>query len=301
MSEQDVARGVEQSAIYDIGYRHYEGPRLGHWYAVRTLLVNSLLGAYGIRRSAKSKVMPFLLLAFAVLPALVIGIVVNVTKMDSLPLTYTAYVPTVWLVISIFVAGQAPQSVSKDLRFRSVSLYFSRPLKRGQYVLAKVGAMTAALFVLMAIPMTVMYVAALLAKLPVWHQTRGYLAGLAGALIFATLLAALGLVIAAFTPRRGLGVAAVITVLLLLTAVSGVLQGIAQSTGQHTSLAAYAGMIGPFSLVDGVQVWLLNAEATTGTSPPGTTGGVVFAAVTLGLVAACYGLLLLRYRKVSVS
>lgn len=299
MSEQGLAEGGEQSAIYDIGYRHYEGPRLGQGYAVRTLLVNSLLGAYGIRRSAKSKVMPFLMFAFAVLPALVIGIVVNVTRSGELPLAYTGYVPGTWLVISIFVAGQAPQIVSKDLRFRTVALYFSRPLERGRYVLAKVGALVGAVFVLMAVPLTVIFVSALLAKMPVWAQTRGYLAGLAGALLFAIVLALIGLVIAAFTPRRGLGIAAVVTVIMLASGVGATVQGIAQEAG-HRDLAGYGGMINPFFLVDGVQVWLLNAESSAIAAPPGNTGGAAFAAVTVALVAACYGLLLWRYRKVSV-
>lgn len=300
MSEHVDEAAAEQSAIYDIGYRHYRGPRLGQWYGVRTLLVNSLLGAYGIRRSAKSKVMPMLMFGCATLPALVVGIVVNVTHASSLPLAYTAYTPALWLVISIFVAGQAPQTVSKDLRFRSVVLYFSRPLERGRYVLAKVGAMTAALFALIAIPLTVMYVSALLAQLPAWKQTRDYLAGLAGAVLFALVLALIGLVVAAFTPRRGLGVAAVVSVLVLAGGVGLIVQGVSKESG-HQTLAGYAGMINPFSLVDGVQVWLLHAESSAVVGPPGGAGGAVFAAVTAALVAACYGLLSWRYRKVSLS
>ena len=35
--------------------------------------------------------------------------------------------------------------------------------------------------------------------------------------------------------------------------------------------------------------------------PPGTTGGIVFVLVMIALVAACFGLLTLRYRRVSVS
>jgi ABC-2 type transport system permease protein len=68
---------VPTGAIHDIGYRHYEGPRLGAGYIRRSLFVETLRGAYGLGRSARSKVMPFLLLGVMVIPAVVVGIVTS--------------------------------------------------------------------------------------------------------------------------------------------------------------------------------------------------------------------------------
>jgi ABC-2 type transport system permease protein len=140
----------------------------------------------------------------------------------------------------------------------------------------------------------------LLAELPFWAQTRGVLAGLAGAVLFSLVLGGIALLIASITPKRGFGVAAVITVLLLLGAVAAILQALALEN-DHPKLAGYLGAIDPSSLVDGVQVWLFNAEPSSQAGPPGTLGGVVFLLLALTEVAACYGLLLLRYRKVSAS
>ena len=53
--------------------------------------------------------------------------------------------------------------------------------------------------------------------------------------------------------------------------------------------------------VDGVLVWAFDVETSSLVGPPGATGGLVFLGVTVAVIAACYGLLLLRYRKVSVS
>jgi ABC-2 type transport system permease protein len=290
----------EHGVIHDIGFRHYTGPRLGRGYLLRSLYVESLRGAYGLGRSAKSKVMPFLLLATMTVPALIMAVVAAVTNMDELPLPYTRYAIVLQTAISVFLAAQAPASVSRDLRFRVMPLYFSRPLGRSDYVLAKFAAMATALFILIAVPLAVLYSGALLAKLPFWAQTRGVLAGLAGALVFAVVLAGIGLLIASITPKRGFGVAAVITVLLLLAVVSGVLQSIAIEQ-DHQSLAGYLGAINPVILVDGVQVWVLGAESSAQVGPPGTLGGVVFVLLTVAVIAACYGLLLLRYRKVSAS
>ena len=46
------------SAIHDIGFRHYAGPRLGRSWAFRSLAVDTFRGAFGIGRGAKAKVVP---------------------------------------------------------------------------------------------------------------------------------------------------------------------------------------------------------------------------------------------------
>jgi ABC-2 type transport system permease protein len=284
----------ESSIIYDLGYRHYDGRRLGSWQATRALFVHTLLGAYGLRRSARSKIVPLMLFALAGLPAVIIAVMVNVQPADEPPLAYTEYAIVIWLLLAIYVAGQAPQAISRDLRFRTVALYLSRPLKRSQYVLAKFAALAAAVFVFVAVPLTVMLAAALLAELPAWEQVRGWLAGLLGAALFALVLSGIGLVIAATTPRRGVGVGVIVTALVVLSVVAGVVQEIALENQQQT-LAGYAGLIGPFSLVDGVQVWLLHAEPSLAAHRH--HGGLVYLATTLAVIAGCYGILLLRYRK----
>ena len=295
------APGAPQTgAIHDIGYRHYDGARLGRGYIVRSLYLDSLRGGFGLGRSAKSKVVPLLLLAAMCLPALVIAIVAAATKATSLPGGYHAYVLNLEVLVAIYVAALAPASVSRDLRFRFISLYLSRPLRRSDYVFAKFTGLASAVFVVLAAPLTILFVGALLAKLPLADQIRGYLAALAGAVVFALVLAGIGLVIAAVTPRRGLGIAAIISVLIVLIGVSGAAQSIANERGADTA-AGYFGLISPFSLVQGLQTWLLDQENPLPAGPPGTVGGLVFAGVTVVLVAGCYGLLLLRYRKVSVS
>ncbi|CAM5634428.1 hypothetical protein SANTM175S_07593 [Streptomyces antimycoticus] len=74
--------------IHNIGYRHYDGPRLGRAYARRSLFSQSLRGAYGLGRSAKSKVAPMLLFAVMCMPASIIVAVAIATKVDELPVEY---------------------------------------------------------------------------------------------------------------------------------------------------------------------------------------------------------------------
>lgn len=283
--------------IHDIGYRHYDGTRQGRGYIVRSLFVQSLRGAYGLGRSAKSKVLPIALFAIMILPAAVLVAVMNILGSDAPLIPYARYAIVLQAIVSIYVAAQAPQLVSRDLRFRTMTLYFSRPLTQFDFVAAKFAAMTAALFILMAVPLTILYIGALLAKLSFGTQTKEYLLSLVGVLLFSLVLAGIGLLLAALTTRRGLGVASIIALLTISFGGTGMVQGVAQELGNER-LAGWAGMFSPFTLVDGVQVWLLGAESSSVVGPPGTAGGVVFFLITLALIAASFGLLLVRYRKV---
>jgi ABC-2 type transport system permease protein len=299
MHDPRAATGV----IHDIGYRKYDGPRLGRWYLVRSLLSQSLRGAYGLGRPVTSKVMPVLLLVGMTLPALIIVVVTVMTRANQLPLDYSDYIPVNFYISAIFLAAQAPQLVSRDLRFRTVPLYFSRPITYADYVLAKYAAMVAALLVLLGSPMLIMYVGALLADLPFWAQTRGVLKGLTGAVLYAVVLSGIGLSIASATPRRGFGVAGIITVILISYVVATAVEGIAISN-DHPEVALYAELFTPYNLVNSTQLWLFGVRQNpvfTELPAPHGWQGAIFVAVLLAIVAASVGFLLLRYRKAAVK
>ena len=288
----------DRGVIHDIGYRHYDGPRLGRTSIWRAMFVEGLRGSYGLGRSARSKVVPALLLAAICLPALIVVIVASVTGADELPLGYTAYPRNLELLVAIFVAAQAPVLVSRDLRFRVVSLYFSRPMERLDYVLARWASLAAAVLVLLAVPLTLLLAGALLAEMPLGEQLADHLRALAQAALLAVLLSGVALVIAAVTPRRGLGVAAIITVLLVLSGVQATVESIAVNEGE-ASLAGYSRLLSPSTLVAAVSDQVLGGGPGGGPSGAGGTAAAV--AVYLLAVAACGAALVLRYRKVSVS
>jgi len=299
----DVQAGagpVESGAIHDIGYRHYDGERRGRAAVRRAMFVESARGAYGLGRAGRTKVMPALLLAAMCLPALVGAAIAALTGADELPIAYGGYVLNLQVLVSVYLAAQAPVSVSRDLRFGVMSLYFSRPMERIDYVLAKYAALATAVLVLMALPLTILLAGALLAKMPLGEQLPDYLRAMGAAVLLALVLAGIGLVIAAVTPRRGLGVAAIIAVLLVLSGVQGAAQVIATEQGTRDA-AGWTGLLSPYTLVDGVAHRFLGQDSVLGAGPPGTAGALVFAAVTALLVAGCLGLLVLRYRRVSIS
>ena len=298
--EQSLTPAGEQTRIHNIGYRHYDGPRLGRAYARRSLFSQSLRGAYGLGRSAKSKVLPMLLFVVMCVPALIMVAVAVATKAKDLPVDYTRYAILLQAVVALYLASQAPQSVSRDLRFKSVPLYFSRPIERGDYVLAKYAAMTSALFALTAAPLIVLYVGVLLAKLDFAEQTKGFAQGLVSVALLSLLFAGIGLVVSAVTPRRGFGIAAVIAVMTISYGAVSTVQAIAESQ-DNSGAITWLGLFSPITLIDGVQTAFLGAtSAFPGGQGPSTGQGVVYLLVVLGLIAGCYGLLMRRYRKVGL-
>lgn len=239
-----------------------------------------------------------LLFAVMCIPAVIIdGIAIMVPGSTDLPIKYTTYALTTQVIIGLYLASQAPQSVSRDLRFKTVPLYFSRPIERVDYVLAKFAAMASALFILTAAPLLIMWIGSMLAKFDFADQTKGFAQGLVSVLLLSVLFAGLGLIMAALTPRRGFGVAAIIAVLLIPYGAVTAVQGIAYNTGS-TGAIDWMGLFSPITLIDGVQTAFLGAtSAFPGGDGPSVGVGFVYLLVVLALIAGSYAALMARYRK----
>ncbi len=59
------------SVIHDLGYRRYDGPRLGRAQIIRALAWHSFRAAFGFGRGAKAKIVPLVALVALCLPAVV--------------------------------------------------------------------------------------------------------------------------------------------------------------------------------------------------------------------------------------
>ncbi len=292
------SNNTPSGVIHDIGFRHYDGPRLGRGWAFRSLLWETVRGAYGLGRPAKARVMPWLLLAFFMAPALVIVIIAIVTRDDAMAVSYTQYPTTVSFLVTLFAAGRAPYAVSRDLRDGVIPLYLSRPITRRDYVLAKLVGLWIAIFIFVAAPVTLLMVGALLAKMPVVDTLLGWLGGLLMGAMLSALIAAITLTIAAFTKRRGLGVAAILTVLVIATGMAAI---VVDTVGFQVSNEAgsYGALMEPYMLVDGLGAALLGVEPTNASvEPVNALGTIVFIAWYLAVIGGALAILFKRYKKV---
>ncbi|MFC8452779.1 ABC transporter permease [Kitasatospora sp. NPDC057223] len=299
MSLPPETRKSDSGVIHDIGYRGYSGPRLGRGYATRSLFVQGLRAAYGLGRSGKSKVLPMIVLAVLTVPAVVIVAISVIQGSTELPLDYPGYLSAFGLLVELFVAAQAPVLMSRDLRHSTVPLYFSRPLTRGDYVRAKFGAMTAAMLLLMVTPLVVLYLGAVLGGMSFGHNTAHFLYGVVAAALYALVFSAIGLLIAASTPRRGFGVAAIMGFLVVSLAVAAIIFGIAGGLQSPTPDSAnWAALISPGWLVEGLVNQVFGLGSDEGLHAPGALGATVFAAEAAAIVAGSYWLLRRRYRGI---
>ncbi|HEV3497368.1 MAG TPA: ABC transporter permease, partial [Actinomycetes bacterium] len=136
-------------AVYDRGYRPYEGVRGGRRAATAALYRTSLRRAIGLRRPWRQKVAPAVLLAIAVVPAVInvgIGYLTRDTPAEGFEfITYREYLG-VSSALLLFVALVAPDIVCPDRRQRVLPLIFARPLTGPDYALAKVGAIFTCVF-----------------------------------------------------------------------------------------------------------------------------------------------------------
>ena len=301
MANQGQAAGV----IHDLGYRGYDGPRLGRTQIVRALTWHSFRSAWGIGRGVKGKIVPVLAFIAMCLPALVNAFAV--ARGNQRLFGYDVYVPTLRVaVVTIFIAAQAPELVSRDLRSRVLPLYFCRPLRRSDYPLAKFLALTVALLILIEIPLLILYVGTIASAkggAAIWAETRALIPGLGVGLMWAVLFAAIGLVLASFTGRRAYstGIVAITCMLtfflsLLLIQAEGGQTGI----GSTSTGARVAGLFSPFTILDGVRVWLGGNAQTGLVANPGRYGPL-YGVLAVVLLAACLGGLAARYRRVSQS
>jgi len=288
--------------IHDLGYRGYDGPRLGRAQIVRALTWHSFRSAFGLGRGVKGKIVPVLTFTAMCLPAVVNAVVV--ARGGSRLFGYDVYVPALRVaLVTIFIAAQAPELVSRDLRSHVLPLYFCRPLRRGDYPLAKYLALTGALLILIEVPLLITYlgtIASAKGGSAIWAQTRALIPGLGVGLLWAVLFAALGLVLACLTGRRAYstGIVAISCILTFFLALL-----LIQAEGGMTATATgarVAGLFSPFTILDGVRVWLGGDPRAGLIADPGRYGPF-YGVLAVLLLAACLGGLAARYRKVSQS
>jgi ABC-2 type transport system permease protein len=218
-------------AVYDRGYRAYEGERGGRAAARSALFRASVRRALGLRRPWRQKVAPFVLLALATVPAVVyvgVGYVTRDTPASGFEfITYREYVG-VSNILLVFVALTAPDIVCPDRRQHVLPLLFARPLTGIDYVITKVGAMFAILFAFSFLPQVVLFVGQMLVSedgaLRYARENAEVLWQVPiSAALLSLFFASIGVAIASLTTRRVIGGASIIGLFLVSSIIAGAL------------------------------------------------------------------------------
>ena len=289
----ELTHAGEASVIHDIGYQRYTGRRLGRGPVFVSLYVHGFRAAFGLGRSAKAKIFPWLVAGIVLGVAVILAAVRSVT--GSLPMNYIQFADSMsWLVI-FFVAIVAPELVSRDMRSGVLPLYFSRPLRAADYIGAKFVALVTAVWLLLGVPQFVIFLGGAFTTKTgfsgVWDELGDLLPAWSYSLLWAVLFASISLIIASLTGKRAFAAAGIVAVFLMTTPVVGVLSILPSTTAQHL-----AGLASPMSLTSGIASWLF-AGSNTGFDVD--RFGPVYGIEAFTVIAGCLLLLLARYRKVA--
>lgn len=297
MSEQ-----TGSSSIYDLGYRSYDGPRIGRRGTLLTLYVHGLRSAFGLGRRTTSKIAPIGLAILAFLPAIVqlgVGAITSVAHADIEVFAHEDYFEYVRVILVLFCATVAPELVGRDQRSRTLSLYFSRAVTRLDYAIAKLAALTTAMLVLTLGPQALLFVGNGMTD----DDLTGYLAHewdlvfpiLGSSVLISLVIAAIGLAIAAWVPRRAYATAAIVGAFVLTLAASSiVMETVEANVGRWALLAS------PYAW-EGAIRWLFRVDPPVDSAlADAALDGWVYLTAVVALTVVTAALTLWRLRRVSV-
>ena len=284
--------------IYDLGYRHYDGARLGRRGAIGAIIGAGLRAVFGLGRSGRAKILPWGALVLALMPA-VVAVAIRVLVGDLVDLySYENYLWGIGALLPIFLAAQAPELVVNDMRHHVLPLYFSRPIGRFDYVFAKLVALSVALLGLTLLPVLVLFFGRVLAAedlMAALGDEIGALPAIIGTgVLHAVVLASLGLAICSLAARRAYAAGAVLAVFLVGGVISGTFEG-----QPDQGLAWIAPFANPLAILDGAREWLFGGSVAE--SPVGAAGLPLYAygVATVVLLGVSLAILAVRYRRVT--
>ncbi|MFS3130688.1 ABC transporter permease [Nocardioides sp. Bht2] len=281
--------------IHDIGYRCYSGPRESNAKIALSLYLTGLRHAFGIGRSGRSKVLPIVLGAFTLLPAVILIGVLAVTGASEALVSYADYTNQVQVLISIFAAAQAPVLFSRDLRSRSIVLYLARPLSPAVLAVVRWASLATACLIFILIPQLLLLGGGLIADLDVSHELSQFLKSVPLTFLLAVMLAGITGLIASYALRRGFAVVGSILALVVLSSGVSIVQAIADETGSRR-VGEFAGLFSPWSLVNGLAS-AMDAGVRVITPPHGAPMVALYLIAIAAVVLGTLTLLVVRFRK----
>jgi ABC-2 type transport system permease protein len=302
MSERGSTSAL-RTGIYDLGYRHYEGARLGRLYAVWSLAVYSFRGVFGLGRSWVAKVFSMGLAVIALIPALILmGVAAIVPEDVNLALNYFDFVGFgfVGIVLALFSAVTAPELIGRDQRHHTLALYFSRSLSRADYVSAKLAALTAGVTLVIMVPQVILFFGNAIATETIADYLIDNLADLppilGSSLLIGTMMSSLTLAMAAQTPRRAWATGAVIVYFVVASALGAILLELMSGDG-----AGYVLLVSPFATLQGAVYWLFGDPLPVASdAAKADLDGAYYLLAALGYTVLSLGLLYRRFTRMAV-
>jgi ABC-2 type transport system permease protein len=307
-SNTPVVASPRTGSIYDLGYRHYDGPRRGRVWAMWSLYAESLRGIWGFGRPMSAKLVPMILAGLYAIVALVqlafsSVFATQIQEGQTITLTtYSDYFSAMWIFAFFFCVAQAPEVVCRDQRYSVLPLYFTRALGRTEYAVARLASLATALFIVLMIPNLGLFIGDVLMKpdtfKAIGDEVPRALPSIPASVLVACGLTAISLTIASFTPRRAYAAIGLVAYVLLMEAIPAAIYSIGRTGGASEAGKDWVFLFTPVTSLMGATAWFFNARLNPqdflGTLKPGDYLGAAIVSLVLFT-----GVLMFRYRKVS--
>jgi ABC-2 type transport system permease protein len=162
VTEGAPASAHAEGTVYDLGYQPHEGPRLGRSAAIRAMVMDGSRRVLGLRRKAWPKVLPWALIAAAIVPAAWVValsfVVAGFSLEDAGPFGDPArFFDMIGMLAMFFVALAAPTLLIPDRQYGVLAIYASRPVRASDYLLARAVTLLVLTSLFMLIPHTILY------------------------------------------------------------------------------------------------------------------------------------------------
>jgi ABC-2 type transport system permease protein len=244
--------------VFDRGYKHYDGPRLGRREATRALIGYSIKRAMGIKKSWTAKVIP-ILLYIAVFTPVIISIGIRAFVPTAEVLDYGDFFGFVFLIEGVFAATIAPELLCSDRHERVLPLYFARMITRLDYLLAKLAAAAILMLTMSLVPAAILWLGRqLLDDKPLTAISNniddlGRL--IVGGVLVSVYIGSVALMISSFTGRKSIAVAIIILLFLVSTSLA-----FALSDAINNENTKYLVFLSPTNTVDDMSNALFNRD-----------------------------------------
>lgn len=250
-------------AVYDLGYEPYEGERRGRSGARRTVVADGIRRVLGFRRKTRRKVMPFTLVAIAVIPTIVfVGLsflIPSAANEAGLPTLNADMFVLGGTIAMLFTALSAPELLVPDRTDGVLSMLSSRPLTPFDYVLSRFLAMVAVVGGFLLVPQIVLYIG------QIGTDPEGLFPGianhshnlpkiLAAGAVYTVAFVPIGFVIAAFSKRKAVASSIYIATMLGLTILG-------DTVVRQTDIAGgrWVALVAPINTADAVSKWIFGS------------------------------------------
>jgi ABC-2 type transport system permease protein len=256
--------GEPGGVIFDLGYQPHEGPRLGRSGAVGALYRDGLRKVLGLRRRARQKVFPWLLMAIAVLPALffiAFGVIAGELG-EAEFFDHGLYFELTGAITLVFVALASSELLVPDRLNGVMAVYASRPLTTADYLIGRAASLGTVVIAFLYLPHLVLLIGR------AWVSDAGFVEYLGdhldvlaqtalASVVYVVAFGSIALAVAAFAGRTAAAVFAVV----LIVPVSGPASAVLVDSGTFPgagllALQHHPGYVKDWILADDAHAWI---------------------------------------------